>query len=204
MRVVGAGRTDAGVHAEGQVASAWLETRLEPEVLRRALNAKLPRDVAVREAERATEGFHARRDAKGKRYRYQVWNGAAPSPLRARRFHYVRERLALDPMRAAAAPLVGVHDFASFQAAGSNVKTTRRTLERLDVAGAAGGEIRFELTGDGFLRHMVRNLVGTLLEVGRGRRSPDSLPGLLGARDRTLAGPTAPACGLTLVEVIYG
>ncbi len=203
VRVVGAGRTDAGVHAEGQVAAAWLETRLAPEVLQRALNAKLPRDVAVRLVEPAPAGFHPRRDAREKRYRYQVWNGAAPSPLRARRFHYVREPLATEPMAAAASQLVGTRDFACFQAAGSSVKTTVRTLRRCEVAGASGGEIFFQLAGDGFLRHMVRNVVGTLLELGRGRRAADSIPALLESRDRTLAGPTAPACGLTLAEVIY-
>jgi tRNA pseudouridine38-40 synthase len=203
VRVTGAGRTDAGVHAEGQVAAATLDTRLDAATLVRALNAKLPADVAVRDAAPAPAGFDPRREARGKFYRYAVWNGEEKSPLRRRRWHHVREPLDLPAMRAAAAPLVGRHDFASLQGAGSSAASTVRTLARAAVEGEARGEIRFEFAGDGFLRHMVRNAVGTLLEVGLGRREPGSLPALLAARDRTRAGPTAPACGLTLVRVDY-
>jgi len=203
VRVAGAGRTDAGVHAEGQVAAATLDTRLDAATLMRALNAKLPPDVAVVAAGLAPEGFDPRRHAKAKRYRYAVWNGAEPSPLRRRRWHHVREPLDVAAMRAAAAALVGRHDFASLQAAGSAAGSTVRTLARVVVEGEARGEIRFELAGDGFLRHMVRNATGTLLEVGLGRRALGTLSALLAARDRSLAGPTAPACGLTLVRVDY-
>jgi tRNA pseudouridine38-40 synthase len=203
VRVVGAGRTDAGVHAEGQVAAATLETRLDAETLARALNAKLPADVAVLAASVAADGFDPRREARSKLYRYTVWNGAVPSPLRRRRCHPVREPLDVAAMQKAALDLVGRHDFASFQAAGSSARSTVRLLSRASVDGEAGGEIRFELAGDGFLRHMVRNAVGTLLEVGLGRRDPASLATLLAARDRSRAGPTAPACGLTLVRVDY-
>jgi tRNA pseudouridine38-40 synthase len=203
VRVVGAGRTDAGVHAEGQVAAVAFDTRLDLATLTRALNAKLPADVAVVAAAHARDGFDPRREAKAKLYRYAVWNGAAPSPLRRRRCHGVRERLDLAAMASAASALVGRHDFTSFRAAGSAVPSAVRTLARADVAGEAGGEIRFELEGDGFLRQMVRNVVGTLLEVGLGRREAGSLPALLAARDRSRAGPTAPARGLTLVRVDY-
>jgi tRNA pseudouridine38-40 synthase len=203
VRVVGAGRTDAGVHAEGQVAAATLATRLDAETLARALNAKLPPDVAVRAALLAAHGFDPRREARSKLYRYAVWNGAEPSPLRRRRCPHVREPLDVAAMGKAAADLVGRHDFTSFQAAGSAARSSVRSLSRASVEGETGGEVRFELAGDGFLRHMVRNAVGTLLEVGLGRRAPDSLPALLAARDRSRAGPTAPACGLTLVRVDY-
>jgi tRNA pseudouridine38-40 synthase len=203
VRVTGAGRTDAGVHAEGQVAAATLDTRLDADTLIRALYAKLPPDVAVRAAALAAEGFDPRREAKGKLYRYAVWNGAEPSPLRRRRCHAVREPLDVAAMRAAAAHLVGQHDFASFQGAGSSARSSVRAVSHASVEGEPGGEIRFELAGDGFLRHMVRNAVGTLLEVGLGRREAASLPALLAARDRSQAGPTAPACGLTLVRVDY-
>ena len=203
VRVTGAGRTDAGVHAEGQVAAATLETRLDAETLQRALNAHLPRDLGVVACALARDGFDPRREATGKLYRYAVWNGSAPSPLRRRRFHHVREALDLAAMQAAARALCGRHDFASFQAAGSAITETTRTLHRVEVAGASGAEILFALEGDGFLRHMVRNVVGTLLEIGAGRRPAGSLPALLAARDRTQAGPTAPARGLTLVRVDY-
>jgi tRNA pseudouridine38-40 synthase len=203
IRLMGAGRTDAGVHAEGQVASASFDTRLDPETLRRALNAKLPADLAVLGVRPRPDAFDARRDAIAKRYRYQIWNGELPSPLRVRRFWHVREPVALGPMREAALPLLGTHDFASFRAAGSAVKTSVRTLTGFEIAGESGGEIRLALEGDGFLRHMVRNLVGSLVQVGIGARPPGWLAEILAAQDRTLAGRTAPACGLTLEWVRY-
>jgi tRNA pseudouridine38-40 synthase len=202
-RVVGAGRTDAGVHARGQVASAQIETALDPERLRLALNGVLPPAVAVLEASLAPEGFHARRDARAKRYRYAIWNGATRSPLRAARAWCLQRPLALGAMREAASAFVGTHDFASFQTAGSEVKTSERTLERIDVDGEAGGEIALGFEGTGFLRHMVRNLTGTLVEVGSGRRAPGEMAALLAARDRARAGRTAPAHGLTLEWVRY-
>lgn len=209
--VVGAGRTDAGVHAEGQVASVALEgaeaagpRALAPAVLARALNAGLPGDLAVREVWPAPEGFHARRDALGKLYRYRIWNGRAPSPLRSRHTHAVARPLDLDAMAEAAASLVGTHDFASFQTRGSLVRHTERTLRRVEVCGERGAEVWLEVEGNGFLRHMVRALAGTLLQVGLGRRAPDSLGRVLAARSRGAAGPNAPAAGLCLIRVEYG
>lgn len=210
VAVVGAGRTDAGVHAEGQVASARLDTRLAPAQLLRALNAQLPADVAVRAVALAPDDFHARRDARSKLYRYAIWNAAVRSPLRAARSHQLHARLDLAAMRRAAEDLVGEHDFASFQTGASEWqaarpgRSSRRTLSRLEIAGEAGGELSLDVEGSGFLRHMVRALVGTLLDVGRGRRPADSMPALLAARRRSLAGPNAPAHGLTLVRVEYG
>ena len=202
-RVCGAGRTDAGVHAEGQVASVALATALDPAALQRALNGLLPADLAVVDAERASDDFDARFEARGKRYRYRVWNAPHPSPLRLTRAHWVRRPLDLAAMRDAAAALVGTHDFASCQAAGSGVTSSVRSLRRLDVEGAARGEVRLLVEGDGFLRHMVRILAGTLLEVGVGRRAAGGMAALLAARDRRRAGPTAPARALTLVRVFY-
>lgn len=202
--VVGAGRTDAGVHAEGQVASAELATRLPVGDLWRALNAVLPADLAVVALEIAEQGFHARRDASSKLYRYRVWNGSQRSPLRERRASWMAGTLDLPAMAAAAGHLRGCHDFSSFQAAGSSARSPVRTLLGIEVEGRAGGEVEFRLEGDGFLRHMVRNVVGTLLEVGQGRRAPAELREVLEARHRAAAGPTAPARGLTLMRVRYG
>jgi tRNA pseudouridine38-40 synthase len=201
--VVGAGRTDAGVHAEGQVASVRLDTALEPPELQRALNALLPADLAVAGLAQAAPGFHARRDARRKTYRYRIWNAPVRSPLRARHSHHVAVPLDLGAMAAAARLAVGTHDFRSFQTTGSEVGSTLRTLYRADVLGRAGQEVCVEVEGDGFLRHMVRNLVGTLLRVGLGRAAPESLGTVLAARDRAAAGAAAPGHGLTLVRVDY-
>jgi len=203
VSVVGAGRTDAGVHAEAQVASVRLATGFAPDALRRALNAVLPRDVAVREVAEAPPDFHALRDARGKLYRYAVWNGASRSPLRARSHHTVAVRLDVDAMREGAQALVGRHDFTSFRAAGSEVLTSERSVSRFDVEARGDGEILFWVAGEGFLRHMVRIAVGTLLEVGTGRRTPAGVAEALAACERSAAGPTAPARGLTLVRVDY-
>ncbi len=202
-RATGSGRTDSGVHAEAQVASVRLATEMAPERLRRALNGVLPADVVVSELAVAPEGFDARRHARGKLYRYAIWNAPTRRPLRRARSLFLARALDLAAVRRAAEDLVGSHDFASFQAAGSNVKTTTRTLRRLDLTGEAGGALELWFEGSGFLRHMVRNLVGTLVEVGSGRRDPEGMPELLAARDRTLAGKTAPAHALTLVSVSY-
>ncbi len=204
VRVVGSGRTDAGVHAEGQVANVRVETTLGAHALWRALCGVLPDDLVVLSVDAVPESFNARSDAISKRYRYCIWNGRHGSPLRRRRAAWFRPALDLDPMRRAARDLMGEHDFASFQASRSQVQTTVRTLSRIELWGESRGEIRLTFDGSGFLRHMVRNLVGTLLEVGTGRRAPDTMPALLAARDRSLAGETAPAVGLTLVAVEYG
>ena len=209
-RAHGAGRTDAGVHAEGQVANLRLETALAAPALQRALNAVLPPDLAVVTAEVAADGFHARYHARAKLYRYRIWNGVRPSPLRAARAWWVKPALDVSAMASAGALLLGSHDFASFQAAGSDVESTVRTLTRCDVLGVpappepgARGEIEIRVEGSGFLRHMVRILAGTLVQVGAHRREPGSMPAVLAARDRRAAGPTAPPQGLTLVRVDY-
>ncbi len=203
LRVAAAGRTDAGVHALGQVASAQISTELSPLVLQRALNQSLPEDLAVVAAERVGDDFHARFSALGKLYCYRVWNASTRSPMRSARVHWVARELDVPAIAKAAEAFLGSHDFAALQAAGSDVESTVRTLERLDVEREPPGELVFSVQGDGFLRHMVRNLVGTLLEVGSGRRSIESMGELLACGDRRRAGPTAPAAGLTLVQVFY-
>lgn len=205
VAIAGAGRTDAGVHAEGQVASFALPdgaVRLAPEALARALNAGLPADLAVRELAIVPDDFHPRRDACAKLYRYDLWNGAARSPLRRRRWVFVPGTLDVDAMKRAARDFEGTHDFAALQSTGSSVRTTKRTLLRCEWVGA-GPELRLFVEGSGFLRHMVRTLAGTLIEVGQGRRGAAGVPALLAGGDRAAAGPTAPAHGLTLVRVRY-
>lgn len=204
VAVIGAGRTDAGVHAEGQVANVRAATRLAAPELARAWNARLPRDVAIRALAPAPADYHARRAARSKLYAYRLWTNATRSPLRERFTVWKRPPLDLAALHAATALLVGTHDFASFCAAGGDAHGTIRTITRAQWIGAVGGELRLEVEGPGFLRHMVRNLVGSLLEVARGRREPEWIATLLARRDRTLAGPTAPARGLVLVRVDDG
>lgn len=213
--VIGAGRTDAGAHAAGQVASVRLESSLAADVLRRALNGTLPPDVRVLEVEDAPADFNAQFAARSKTYRYQIWTGSVLPPAVRRTTWHVPQHLDLERLSEAAATIVGEHDFAGFQAAGSDVITTVReilqsSLFAPSVADLVAGEgleigrmLRYDVTGTGFLRHMVRNLVGTLVEIGRGWRPPDDLRRILASRDRSQAGPTAPAHGLTLWEVRY-
>jgi tRNA pseudouridine38-40 synthase len=203
VRVTGAGRTDAGVHARGQVCSLRTEKRIPLRAFVLGMNSLLPPDVAVVEAADEEPGFDARRSASGKRYEYAIWNGPTRSPLRRRRAWEVFRPLDVRAMREAAGYLLGEHDFSAFRASDCPAKTTRRLLRVLDVSGEAGGEITVAAEATAFLKHMVRNLVGTLVEVGHGKRAPGSMPGLLASGDRTRAGVTAPPQGLTLVRVDY-
>ncbi len=200
-RVRGAGRTDAGVHALGQVASVQVSTQFTAEQLARALNGRLCRDIAVREVDAVPLDWDALREARGKHYRYQIWNGADRSPLRAGRFHWLRDPLDVGRMREVSEVFVGTHDFSALQGAGSEVKTTVRTIQAVGIKGEAGSEIILDVEGEGFLRHMVRNLAGTLIEIGRGRWEVARGAEILASLDRQQAGPTAPANGLVLVEV---
>lgn len=213
--VGGASRTDAGVHALAQAASARLTHPMEPPTLVRALNAKLPDDVRVLSAEEVHDDFHARFSASSKTYRYRVLTGGVASPFEHRFAWLVPGPLNDREMARAARALVGRHDFAAFQSSGATAQSTVRTILSADVCRAEtsrwpGGEpagnasvITVEVTADGFLRHMVRALTGTLVEVGAGRRRPESIAELLDSRDRQAAGPTAPAHGLFLVRVTY-
>lgn len=199
----GAGRTDAGVHALGQVASAGMTVAHEPATLVRALNAHLPPDIRVTAVEDVAADFHARFSASGKTYRYVLDTGAIADPFTRQYAWHLPDALDLPAMAAAAAALVGTHDFAAFQSVGTELRTTVRTLVRAEVTGAVGDRVRCEFTGDGFLRHQVRAMVGTLLEVGRGRRSPAMMATLLASGRRADAGATAPPHGLFLVAVDY-
>ena len=197
-----AGRTDAGVHALGQVASARVSFTHDPTTLVRALNAQLPEAVRVVSVEDVPEGFHARSSARGKTYRYAIRNTPVASPFERAFVWHVPEPLAVASMQQAAALLVGQHDFAAFQSVGGDANGTIRTLTSSTVT-MLDGLIAYEVSGNGFLRHMVRAIVGTLVEVGRGWREPESILALLGNGRRADAGPTAPPQGLFLVRVDY-
>ena len=205
--VTGAGRTDAGVHALGQVAGFSLERAIAPDALVRAVNARLPDAVRVLSAVEAPQTFHARFEALTKIYRYRLWNGDVMSPFERAYAWHVPGPLALEPMSAAARVLEGRHDFAAFQAAGSETLTTTRVVFSSHIVAGLqacdGRLIVYEIAGSGFLRHMIRNIVGTLVEIGRGRRPVDWVSEVLASRDRARAGPTAPAEGLVLVGVGY-
>jgi tRNA pseudouridine38-40 synthase len=227
VRVNAAGRTDAGVHAAGQVVSLDSPTQISPGTLVGALNSQLPVDAAVLSVEAAPEGFHATHDAKCKRYRYTIYNHARrPVFLRKYAWH-VPTPLDVVAMHQAGQALVGRHDFVSFQSAGSERESTVRTIFAVDVERAGAGEgrgfagetpasllrghdeeeraslITIDVEGDGFLYNMVRAIAGTLVEVGRGKREPSSLADVVAARDRCAAGQTAPAHGLSLMYVRY-
>jgi tRNA pseudouridine38-40 synthase len=209
--VVGSGRTDAGVHALGQVASFQADTRLASGELRAALNAHTPHDIRAIDLDEAAPTFHALRDATSKRYRYVIRDAAAPDTFTRGYAWHLRRALNERAMVAAAEQLIGRHDFACFQAAGSPRASTVRNVTDLRVTRC--GEhllgpfdprrLTIEIEADGFLYNMVRNIAGTLVEVGQGRRSANRISELLASRDRKKAGPTAPAHGLFLVFVHY-
>jgi len=203
-KVTAAGRTDAGVHALGQVCSFFEAEPLPLKAYLLGLNALLPEDVAVRAATLEPQGFDARRSASGKRYRYRIENGPGRAPLsRLQAWQHFRP-LDVAAMRDAAARLVGRHDFGCFQASDCACAHAVRLVRRCDVLGEGGGRIDLVLEATAFVKHMVRNIAGTLVEVGLGKRAPGSMEALLLARDRRLAGPTAPPQGLCLEEVFYG
>jgi tRNA pseudouridine38-40 synthase len=198
----GAGRTDAGVHAEGQVGSAAVTFTHGPLVVLRALNGMLPPDIRITAVEDAPPDFHARFSARGKTYRYQVDNRSVADPFTRAFAWHVSQPLDLDAMQTAADALLGTHDFAAFQSTGSDVSSTVRTITRAKVTLRHGLTV-YEVEADGFLRHMVRAIVGTLVEVGRGSRPVAAATTVLEGRSRADAGATAPAHGLVLVKVEY-
>jgi tRNA pseudouridine38-40 synthase len=202
--VHGAGRTDAGVHALGQVASCVLDRQVDPAVLNRALNARLPPDVRALSVEAAAAGFHARFAAKKKIYRYRFSDAAVTSPFERLYAWHVVGALDVDAMDTAARALEGEHDFAAFASAGGGTRTTVRRIHSARVTRDPQALIIFDIAGNGFLRHMVRAIAGTLVEVGRGRMPCEAVRHVLASRERAQAGPTAPARGLFLVSVEYG
>jgi tRNA pseudouridine38-40 synthase len=203
VRLHAAGRTDAGVHALGQVAHFDLERPTEGRTVREALNHYLrPQPIAIVSAEEADLHFHARMWARQRHYRYIVLNREARAALDIGRAWHVPYRLEIPAMREGAAHLIGRHDFTSFRASECQAKSPVKTLERLDIV-EDGGYLNFEVSARSFLHHQVRNIVGTLILVGRGKWRPEQVAQALAARDRTAAGPTAPPDGLYLVGVDY-
>jgi tRNA pseudouridine38-40 synthase len=197
-----AGRTDAGVHAEGQVISFRLSREWEGRELRRALNGNLPQDIRALDATPADEDFHARFDAKGKTYRYQVYLAEVMSPFLVRYAWHYPYLLDIERLAEESKALLGRHDFTAFTVADCETKTFTRTITKIRVE-RESDLLKLFFTGEGFLRYQVRTMVGALIESNRGRLKAGSIPELIESRDRSLAGAPAPARGLTLVKVEY-
>jgi len=203
VAVTGAGRTDAGVHALGQVAGFTLRRPTAADVVVRALNARLPPEVRVMAAEEVPPSFHARFDATSKTYRYRFATADVLSPFERAYAWHVPGALAVDAMGEAARFVEGHHDFAAFQTTGGVPGPTERVVSASTVVAAADGFVHYEVTGSGFLRHMVRAIAGTLVDIGRRRQGPEWMRDVIASRDRSQAGKTAPAHGLFLVRVGY-
>lgn len=201
IEITGSGRTDAGTHAVGQVANFHCNSKMPCDEILANLRMYLPEDIGIYSCRDVSERFHARLNAKTKTYCYRLWNSDMPCVF-DRKFVYTdRQKLDVDKMRKAAEYFLGTHDFSAFCANKNMKKSTVRAIMDIQII-IVGEEIRFLITGNGFLHNMVRIMVGTLLEVGIGIRLPESIPALFGA-ERAEAGPTLPACGLCLMEVTY-
>ncbi len=202
LRVTASGRTDAGVHALGQAVNFKTGSEMDAAAWQGALNHFLPPEMRALEAAEVPRDFNARYDAKGKQYGYIILNRRVPSPLKRNYSWHVPAPLDISAMKNGAMHLIGEHDFTSFRAVNSDIVNPVRTLRTLEIM-PDGNRIFFSLEADGFLRHMVRTVVGTLVEVGKGRFAPDDVKDMLEAKDRSKAGPTAPGQGLYMVSVQY-
>ncbi len=201
-RVVGAGRTDAGVHAYGQIAHFDIETSVPAQRFSYILNQKLPADIRIVESWEAKKDFHARKKAIGKHYRYTIFQAPHASAMERNTSLHVPQKLNIDNMRKAAEFLVGEHDFSAFRSVGSNLVGTVRTIYRLEV-NQDKNHIYIDVWGNGFLYNMVRIIVGTLISVGKGKLDAQNVREILDSKDRRRAGATAPAKGLAMCEVFY-
>jgi len=204
VTLIGSGRTDAGAHATGQVANFRVETRLTSHEFLRGLNSLLPADIVIKNCEQVKDSFHARYDARSKVYDYRILNRPIPAALFRQYAWHIRQPLDLETSRTAMLCLKDRHDFSSFQAAGSSQSDAVRTVIDINLSDKDGdGYVVFSIEADGFLRHMVRNIVGTLVDVGLGKTSPGGFENILISKDRKQAGITAPAHGLFLRNVKY-
>jgi tRNA pseudouridine38-40 synthase len=204
VAIIGSGRTDAGVHARGQVANFRTESAIPLKAFHKGLNSLLPRDIAVLSATEAPPEFHARKSARAKTYEYRILNRPNRSPLNRHYAWWIASPLNLAAMAGAAGFLLGEHDFTAFRASGSDNKNPVRRVLAATWQEEPGGWLSFTITATGFLRGMVRSLVGTMVQVGQGKAPSAKLAELLASGARHLAGPTAPPQGLYLVEVVYG
>ena len=200
--IIGASRTDSGVHAMGNVAVFDTETTIPPERIAMSLNQRLPEDIVIVKSEEVAADFHPRYCNCSKTYEYHIINTRIPIPTKRLTNYFVSYNLNIDDMRKAATYLVGEHDFASFCNVRTNVESTVRTVTALDIL-QNGNEITVRITGNGFLYNMVRIIVGTLIRVGRGFYQPEQVKEILEAKERTAAGVTAPAHGLMLMQIDY-
>jgi tRNA pseudouridine38-40 synthase len=201
-RVTGSGRTDAGVHALGQVVNFFCDREADLHRLRRGLNALTPADISIKDVEIVPDSFDARRDGRSRTYEYRILNRPTPSPFHLNYAWHLHDPLDVRPMREALRYLEGEHDFSSFRASGCDAPHPVRTVYRVSLD-QVEDLLVFTIEATAFLRHMARNIVGTLVEVGRGQRCAESFAELLEVGDRTKAGPTAPPHGLFLMEVKY-
>jgi len=203
VTLIGSGRTDAGVHAINQVANFKSSTLLPAEKIFRGINSVLPQDIAVKSLNEVHVDFHAQRDAQSKIYIYRICNRSLRPVLGRNYFWFIRFPLNLEMMKKAAQYLIGTQDFSCFCATGTDVKDRVRTITGIDIKSGADGLIEITVEARGFLKYMVRNIVGTLVEVARGKRKPQDMKEIIDSRNRNIAGVTAPACGLFLKEVKY-
>lgn len=202
-KLIGSGRTDAGVHALGQAAHFRCDTDLTADVFLRGLNSLLSDDIVIHSCRRVDDGFHARYDAKSKLYQYRILNRDRPKAVGRQYVWFIRQALDCRVMRACLAHLIGRHDFKTFQGSGSPRSSTIRTIMRADLSESEQGALVIDLEADGFLKYMVRSIVGTVVEAGRGKITPLEFKSILASGDRSRAGATAPAKGLFLVAVTY-
>ncbi len=203
ITLIGSGRTDAGVHARGQVASFQTTSRLDARVFFNGLNSLLPEDVRIRACEPMPDGFHARFDVRSKHYRYHILNRPLATAIGRQFVWHIRKPLDTMAMTHAADAFIGSHDFKAFEGAGSPRAHTVRTVTESTIRLTEGGRLTYDILADGFLRFMVRNIVGTLVEVGLGKRSAEEIAAIIASKNRSRAGATAPPQGLFLIEVIY-
>ena len=203
VQLFGSGRTDSGVHALGQVAHFKTQSQMDTHTIQRALNSLLPHDIVIQKAEEVDEGFHARKYSKSKIYEYRILNRNLRSAFHRGYVWHIPQKLNLTEMKKATQSLIGEHDFSAFRTVGSPTRTTVRRVIRAEWKRGRDGLIRFEIEANGFLKQMVRSIIGTLVEIGKGRMEAAEIREILNSRDRKEAGPTAPAQGLFLKEVKY-